>query len=401
MQFTSLRLELSDRERCFRYFMDNASVLCTENKKIRPVIYVFVVFEMMMLVQTSHSNLGTIVTAILCGLMVFTFFIESHTVKSNLSNCTIFFYAIVLVAISAFTSSISSRLFQFIIYAGIFVLLTSLSLSKREKNLILIGFVLTSIVYSILIIFYKVTNPTMYIHSKIIILGSELDPNYIGLPLIVAFSILLYDTMNRKMKAVKILALVIMAFAILLTSSRGNFLSLAICVFGNVVHFFNNIDVKIYKKALILITLILVIYIFYDFVSDNYAPYLQRILDFSGEDIGNGRSVLWSEAIELWWDRPIFGNGFEALGKFTNKGAHNTYIQVLCDSGIVGFLLFSIFLLNLLRNCFRFDKCLFIGMLGLICHSFFLGAISSRCFWAVLIMTGMALTNSKLEKEQT
>lgn len=379
--------------------MDNASVLRIENKKIRLVIYVFVVFEMVMLVQTSHSNLGTILTGILCGLIVCSFFLESHTIRVNLCNGTIVLYAIVLVVISAFTSSISSELFQFIIYAGIFVLLTSLNLSKREKNLILAGFVLTSIVYSILIILYRVTNPTMYIHSKITILGSEMDPNYIGLPLIVAFSMLLYYTMNCKMKTFNILALGIMAFAVLLTSSRGNFLSLAVCVFGNIIHFLNNIRIKFYKKILVIITLVLMACIFYGFVSANYDSFLQRILDFSGANIGNGRFVLWKEAIDLWWNRPIFGNGFEALGKFINKGAHNTYIQVLCDSGIVGFFLFFLFFVNLSKSCFRFDKCLFIGMLGLICHSFFLGAITSRCFWVILIMIGMALTNSKLEKK--
>lgn len=381
--------------------MNNNALLNLNNKTIRPVIYVFVIFEMMMLVQTSHSNLGTIVTGILCGLMVFTFLIEQHYIKITLCNCAIFLYALILVTISVFTTGVSSRLFQFIIYASIFALLTSLSLSKREKDWIVIGFIIASVIYSNLIIFYRITNPTMYIHSKITILGSELDPNYIGLPLIVAFSILLFDTINRKVRMINILALFMLAFSVLLTSSRGNFLSLVVCIIGNILHFINNNDMKIYKKILIVVILMLSICIFWDFTSNSYTPYLQRILDFSGEDIGNGRSELWNEAIDLWWKRPLFGNGFEALGNLINKGAHNTYIQVLCDSGIVGFLLFSLFLINMLKNCFRYDKCLFIGLLGCICHSFFLGAIASRCFWVVLIMIGMVLTNSGLNKEQT
>lgn len=48
------------------------------------------------------------------------------------------------------------------------------------------------------------------------------------------------------------------------------------------------------------------------------------------------RSALWAEGIDLWQKSPIIGNGLGALG-WTHP--HNFFVELLCDGGLVGFLL--------------------------------------------------------------
>ena len=374
------------------YYGNNRMVF--GKKRIRLVIWMFWAFEIVMLFQTDYYNLGTIVSGALCGLIVFTYLLETHYVKVSKENVIIFLYMLVLVGGTILTTNITSKLLQLIIYVTLYILLSSLYLTDEEKKLLENGFTLASVIYAILIICSRFVHSTAYIHSNIILFGTTLDPNYIGLPLVVAFSMLIFDFLNKKKSLLVISELFIIALAILLTASRGNFVSLLVCIIGNIVFFLKNRDIGLTRKAIILAISVLGLILFYRLASNNFNLFFERMTTFtSGGDISNGRFELWNQAIQLWSEYPIWGNGFESLGRRGGLGVHNTYIQLLCDSGLIGFSLFISFLYLLLKKSFLKDSKLFIGLLGLACHSFFLGAISSRCFWVVLIMARLFLNN--------
>ncbi|MCI5945022.1 MAG: hypothetical protein MRZ41_10050, partial [Eubacterium sp.] len=111
----------------------------------------------------KHSNLGTIITGALSGLLIMTYLMESHYIKKNSSIVLIFCYAGLLFFSTIFRTNITSKLFQFFVYVILFILLTSLELNDREARWILNGFVIASIFYSIMIILYRINNPTTYI----------------------------------------------------------------------------------------------------------------------------------------------------------------------------------------------------------------------------------------------
>jgi O-antigen ligase len=59
------------------------------------------------------------------------------------------------------------------------------------------------------------------------------------------------------------------------------------------------------------------------------------------EDLG-GRVPIWKESITAFLEHPILGVGggaFRTVNSF-KKAAHNTYLSVLAELGVVGFLLF-------------------------------------------------------------
>ena len=83
---------------------------------------------------------------------------------------------------------------------------------------------------------------------------------------------------------------------------------------------------------------------------------VSRFADAFSDDTFGGRSEFYDLCIRMWEDSPLFGNGWgsytvhfnqTALGAeylatgFTTMTAHEVYLQVLAENGVVGFLLFA------------------------------------------------------------
>lgn len=64
------------------------------------------------------------------------------------------------------------------------------------------------------------------------------------------------------------------------------------------------------------------------------------------EEVGNGRLILWELAWKGFLEKPIFGHGWGAFAKIAPASgnthainAHCVFLQLLCETGIVGFVL--------------------------------------------------------------
>ncbi|WP_371194967.1 O-antigen ligase family protein [Glaciecola sp. SC05] len=72
------------------------------------------------------------------------------------------------------------------------------------------------------------------------------------------------------------------------------------------------------------------------------------------------RKVIWGGAIIKFWEQPILGFGYESFTYYssaffiiesdTGAGAHNTYVQLLFELGLVGFFAFLWLLVPLLKK---------------------------------------------------
>jgi len=75
------------------------------------------------------------------------------------------------------------------------------------------------------------------------------------------------------------------------------------------------------------------------------------------------RKVIWAGAMEKFWEQPIFGFGYESFTHYSGAffiiesdegiGAHNTYVQLLFEIGIVGFIAFLWLLVPLMIRLWR------------------------------------------------
>lgn len=114
----------------------------------------------------------------------------------------------------------------------------------------------------------------------------------------------------------------------------------------------------------------------------------------SGDDVSNGRLHFWQTTWQVFRDNPILGVGLDALGvaytrydtwngMYRVERAHNDYLQVLAESGIIGFACLAAFLFFLFwrgwqimsasRDSFRRGVALgaLAGCFGIAIHSFF------------------------------
>jgi O-antigen ligase len=98
------------------------------------------------------------------------------------------------------------------------------------------------------------------------------------------------------------------------------------------------------------------------FFSDQIVSILQSIFPSirQGTDTVGLRYEIWRGGLRMWLEHPIFGVG---IGRFPERiafyspglryeyiTAHNTYINMLAETGIIGFLLFMFLLLYAFKN---------------------------------------------------
>ena len=102
-------------------------------------------------------------------------------------------------------------------------------------------------------------------------------------------------------------------------------------------------------------------------------------LGFEEQNFSSGRNILWSSTIELAKQNLISGNG---IGNYWikypsvdpeyvefSKYAHNDYLQILSEGGIIGFSIYLIFLVLILLKIIKYrppddKKLLFYGLAG-------------------------------------
>jgi hypothetical protein len=64
--------------------------------------------------------------------------------------------------------------------------------------------------------------------------------------------------------------------------------------------------------------------------------------------------------------------------------SHNTYFQLLSETGLIGLTCFAAILIRLLRKTYRYDRACFCMMLGLLVQIALLDALDNRCVWSEL-----------------
>ena len=155
--------------------------------------------------------------------------------------------------------------------------------------------------------------------------------------------------------------------AFLLTGKRGPFCFMIVSLVISEICFEKNLNSKISKILKIIFAIIcslpiIVIILHNQENTRNVLVRFNEMLTTSGGDISNGRFVLWIYAWKLFKRFPFWGVGwrhFHLLAQ-TNIGeniqVHNVYLQILCETGMLGFVLYIIMLVVLLKQTIKTCK---------------------------------------------
>lgn len=136
------------------------------------------------------------------------------------------------------------------------------------------------------------------------------------------------------------------------------------------------------------------------------------------DDPLNTRDLAWSHALDLWSDHPLTGVGFRVgdvafkqashLTAFGGSQAHNSYIQVLLEVGVLGFVPFAAMLLTLIRTVSKVEPTgigigyiavVIVGLMAALTESYLFGIGQAACwvFWLIAAAAASA-TGSSAER---
>ncbi len=148
---------------------------------------------------------------------------------------------------------------------------------------------------------------------------------------------------QRLLKTGLLVVLVTAAPAVIMTNSRGGSLALAVVVLALIL--------RSRRRIALLIVLALAIGPAIYLMQDVYFKRMNTIEHYQDEASASGRIELWGAAIKGFEDHPFLGFGFGQrnfqqfspgyLGKNDHSVVHETYLQMLVDSGIGALFLYA------------------------------------------------------------
>ena len=194
---------------------------------------------------------------------------------------------------------------------------------------------------------------------------------YMELTLALPLGLLASGSVAREKRIIYAFVAGLMAIALLMTNSRGGLISLgaeilfiAVIGFGvrkrnknssSITHGIKSVAVK----ATLALGLIVALMVGLAALGGEDA--LNRVVGtVNSEDPTTGRLHFWDVTVDIIKNHPIIGTGLGAFGVvytgydsrnglYRLEQAHNDYLQVLSDAGIVGALLGLFFIINLFR----------------------------------------------------
>lgn len=114
---------------------------------------------------------------------------------------------------------------------------------------------------------------------------------------------------------------------------------------------------KIIYSFVVIAVIVLALFLF-SLLQESYGlDWISRIMAIE-DDKGSNRLVIWADVIEALKGQDfvswIVGNGYRMTREF--GGAHNDYLEILYDYGIIGIILFATFIVGLCKIAYKMKK---------------------------------------------
>jgi len=240
----------------------------------------------------------------------------------------------------------------------------------------------------------------------------------------VVLSHLLGGGYSRDRELLLAIPLVLMAVAVVLTGSRGGVIAylatFGICLAGQLRGGVRaKLPLMLGAGAFGLFVVFLVI-----FLGGADALLRSTGLQSAAEDISSGRTHFWSVAWRVFTANPIVGSGMDAFGVaftqfdtrngfFRIEQAHNDYLQILADGGVIGFAIVASFIFLLVMkgvaafkdaSASEFQRVTrlgaFAGCVGILVHSFvdFPLRTVSNAFFFLLVAALLAIPSFRRDR---
>lgn len=277
---------------------------------------------------------------------------------------------------------------------GLFVIiLTQTIWSEKDVSHFLLAYCYGSIFMAILFLIFGETS--YLVRSSIVFMGKLIDPNQVAANIIPGTIISLGYFANKNtrisFRLFSIMTFLLTTYLVFMTGSRGGLVSLG----GGMLFIYLSLmkEMNLKKLLFLCLTSLLIWYAFRLLPAGT----TDRLLGFDSytEKYANGgnRLTIWKSMLDEFDAQWIIGHGvgstitfFRILtGKF--QGVHNTFLLVLYEVGILGFVFWTFPYISMLRYNILKRNYVMVGILiaSLSC-SFFLDSLNLRYIWNALIL---------------
>lgn len=244
---------------------------------------------------------------------------------------------------------LAKRVFQIILLP---ILFTLVLIKKNDILRAYQSYVFGNIVASSIIIYNYLNGIESPYYNRYTIANIETDTMSIILAIAIPLAAYLATQyQNKWLKMLNLLVIPIIIFAIFLTGTRTGSIAALI---GVAYWLFTQRHAPVKIKITMLSVFILSIVAIFSFAPQ---ASVDRIFS-TGKSIKTGtlnsRTLLWDASIAQWKNSPVVGIGLGGIRQELSKkhlnydGAHNTYIHLLTESGIIGLTLYLLIILSIL-----------------------------------------------------
>jgi hypothetical protein len=154
------------------------------------------------------------------------------------------------------------------------------------------------------------------------------------------------------------LAVGAVVYAFLTTGSRKSLLSVPVFIFLVLLQLASVAKKRHVFMALVLIGPLLILAVVLGpmiFEHAKTVPTVQRALTYEGDSSYNKRLEMVHVGLRLWQSSPVLGRGTDAFTRLSgfDTYAHNNFMELLCDLGVLGALLFYGIHFFIILKCLR------------------------------------------------
>lgn len=345
------------------------------------LVFLFPLFNNAIIPQQGNMSL---VLYIMQAISLAVIFVRSEKSRLTKRNLLAPFFVVLFLVLTLFNNAYIINEARIGLYTSqLFYLVSAVILSFRKintksllwaLNILYIEHIAVSVIALLLPNFYssailpiicKNDNPCHARSHFLEGLNPGFSKHYTTNAIILSLSSVQYFILSQKRKSAKDIVALIISLALLLSVGKRTHFAITVAVI--IIYYFKTGSEKISQKfkKIVLGFLALIITIAGYLIAVTYIPSLSttftRFQQYNkSDDITNGRTLLWDLAVENWKENPILGKGWGSYGFDSNKykyiynteyiEAHNDYLQMLAELGIIGTTIYLLVLISLIYS---------------------------------------------------
>lgn len=290
----------------------------------------------------------------------FKLFLRLNNISNLLIPLALFFFLLTIVG-AYNVNTVSSSFFNSGILFNIFFFWLLINHERKEYMVLekgMLFFALGSIITTVLFI---ADIGVVYEQGRLNMFNE--NQNYIGIRICTSVIVLLTMIFQNNLKLgqiryILLLPIPFMLFLMAETGSRVAFMAFILAFMLGVVLFKTN---GVLKKTMLIASGIVILAVAFVLLLQTDVLRNRLLQSTEGADLA-GRDVIWQSIIPLIVENPIFGVGETGYDYFAQVtfgklwGAHNVFLEVLSDTGIIGLLIYLYFLFQIFKYAYSSYK---------------------------------------------